>query len=77
MNETFGADVEYVDGDYVKNQQIFRNRLNDVELKQNDLQLFGAINFYMNNLEQYNNARRGFLFKIPSKLACFLRDLLY
>ena len=42
-----------------------------------NIQLFGAVNFYLDNLNNYKNSKRGFLFKIPSKISCFLKDLLY
>jgi cell division protein FtsA len=41
------------------------------------LNLIGSIAFYINNIENYRNARRGFFYKAPKKIACFLKDLLY
>ena len=57
-------------GKYKKNETVdlFKSRY---------LNLLGSIAFYVDNIENYRNARRGFFYKAPKKIACFLKDLLY
>ncbi len=55
----------------------FFEKLNKEMLATENIHLISAIEFYLSNIENYEKAKCGFLFKIPSKISCLLRDLLY
>ena len=77
INEIFDTEVEVLDQNCILNSDILSNKIKEEDLKTENIQIFGAVDFYVNNLNNYKNAKRGFLFKIPSKISCFLKDILY
>ena len=78
VNNVFNSPVEVLNmSSFVNNNKTLLNIIQQRNLKINNFQLFGAVIFYLKNLNMYKNARRGFLFKIPTKISCFLKDLLY
>ena len=77
ITESFHANVEFLDVSFLTNQDFFYKKIKQEYLKNENIQLFGAVHFYVNRLNIYANAKRGFLFKISSKISCFLKDLLY
>ena len=72
-----GTNVEILNVDNILNNSIIDGKIKEKDIKFENLQLFSALNFYINNLNIHKNARHGFLFKIPSKISCFLKDILY
>ena len=79
IKQQFNTNVEFLDENYINNSEIFSKKARDNFLKNNgeQIQLLSAVNFYIKNINLYRNARRGFLFKFPSKISCLLKDLLY
>lgn len=77
IEEKFKTEVEIINDKSVLNSELLYNKIKTEDMKKENIQLFGALNFYLNNVEMYKNASKGFLFKIPSKISCFLKDLLY
>ena len=73
----FNCNAEVIDMNYIIQNKNFYEKINSDILKEENLQLLCGANFYINNIKLYQNAKRGFLFKIPSKISCFLKDLLY
>ncbi len=72
------AEVEIPSLEYIYNNDVIINKkIKEKDFKIENIQLFGALIFYVNNLNMYQNAKNGFLFKIPSKISCFLKDILY
>ena len=77
INDTFKIETEIISNKYILNSDLLYNKVKEEFMTQENIQLFGAVNFYMSNIETYQNAKKGFLFKIPSKISCLLKDLLY
>ena len=71
------SNVEVLDISCIFESDILYKKIKEIDLNDDNLQLFCAVNFYINNLNMYKNAKRGFLFEIPSKISCFLKDMLY
>ena len=69
--------VEILDISCIFESDILYKKIKEIDLNNDNLQLFCAVNFYINNINMYKNAKRGFLFEIPSKISCFLKDMLY
>ena len=55
----------------------FFEKFSKENLTTDNIAIISGIDFYLSNLTTYENAKRGFLFKMPSKITCLLRDLLY
>ena len=77
IKDVFNIKVEKLDERYVLENDTICKKIKEEDFKAENLQLFSALNFYLNNMYAYQNARRGFLFKIPTKISCFLKDILY
>lgn len=75
--ECFHTNVEFLDASFLMNQDFFYKKIKQEYIKNENIQLFGAVRLYVNYVNTYANAKRGFLFKISSKISCFLKDLLY
>ena len=77
VNSVFNTSVEVLNMSFVNSNKTLLNIIQQRNLKINNFQLLVAVIFYLKNLNTHKNARRGFLFKIPTKISCFLKDLLY
>ncbi|MBQ7537222.1 MAG: hypothetical protein IJT14_03830, partial [Rickettsiales bacterium] len=74
---TFNCEIGVIDNEYIKTSATVRKKVPVYFAKEENIQIIGALSFYIDNLNKYANAKRGFIFKMPSKIICFLRDLLY
>ena len=77
IEEVFTTQTEVLDTTCFLNNDILHNKIKEEYNQMQYTQLFFAVVFYIKNLNMHKNARRGFLFKIPSKITCFLKDILY
>ena len=73
----FNCEVGIIDSEYIKASATVRKKVPAYFAKEENIQIIGALSFYIDNLNKYANAKRGFIFKMPSRIICFLRDLLY
>ena len=77
ISDIFYTKTKILTPDYIQKNTTFGSKIKEEYLKIDNVQLFGALNFYLTNINYYNNAKRGFLFNFPSKISCLLKDLLY
>ena len=88
VSSVFNATATVLSQKDISKNSIFNDVFGKYKQNQNDdisvdlfksryLNLLGSIAFYVNNIESYRNARSGFFYKAPKKIACFLKDLLY
>ncbi len=75
--QKFESNVEFLDESYIGNSELINKNVKYDFDYEKEIQLLGAVNFYIKNINLYRKARRGFLFRLPSKISCFLKDLLY
>ena len=75
--DIFNTKIKILTPDYIQKNTTFGSKIKEEYLKIDNVQLFGALNFYLTNLDYYQNAKRGFLFNFPSKISCLLKDILY
>ena len=75
--DIFNTKIKILTPDYIQKNTTFGSKIKEEYLKIDNVQLFGALNFYLTNLDFYQNAKRGFLFNFPSKISCLLKDILY
>ena|GEM_PF-2697024 len=73
----FNCEIGIIDSEYIKASAIVRKKVPVYFAKEENIQIIGALSFYIDNFNKYANAKRGFIFKMPSRIICFLRDLLY
>ena len=73
----FNCEIGIIDSEYIKASATVRAKVPAYYAREENIQIIGALSFYIDNLNKYANAKRGFIFKMPSRIICFLRDLLY
>ena len=66
----------------IEKHYVFINKITNDKVRQrvftkNNISLLGAIAFYIDSLERYKLAKRGFIFNITKKFSCLLKDILY
>ena len=74
--------VEVCNENYIEKHHVFVNKITENKIRQkvftkNNISLLGAIAFYIDSLERYKLAKRGFIFNITKKFSCLLKDILY
>ena len=74
--------VEACNENYIEKHHVFVNKITENKIRQkvftkNNISLLGAIAFYIDSLERYKLAKRGFIFNITKKFSCLLKDILY
>lgn len=74
--------VEFCKSEDVAKHNVFLNHFPDEKSRKqiftyNNIPLISAIAFYIDSLERYRLAKRGFVFNITKNFSCLLKDILY
>ena len=84
MADTFNTKVEVIKPNIIENNYIFKNIFDSYDdkergkiLNQKNIPLLGAIAVYISNMQKYDNLKKGFFYKVPKKISCLLKELIY